>query len=152
MLQKKLNALIPNEESSLSSCETILHCLIWLPYHILSRFLRKSGFCIMWNKGADQLRGNCTADQHLWFCYISSTVRNFKPLAIFCCTAWFVSDVFWTCKDMFSHDVTHILYRGPSPTIYILYRIQRSYYITAVRFYSNTVFLLYNCRTNLYAF
>ena len=26
------------------------------------------------NKGADQLRSNCAADQHLYFCYIDSTM------------------------------------------------------------------------------
>ena len=35
--------------------------------------MRKSAFCISENKGADQMRGNRAADQHLCFCYIHST-------------------------------------------------------------------------------
>ena len=35
--------------------------------------MRKPVFCICENKGADQLRSNCAADQHLCFHYIDST-------------------------------------------------------------------------------
>ena len=31
--------------------------------------LRKPAFCMCENKDEDQLRGNCTTDQHLCFCY-----------------------------------------------------------------------------------
>ena len=34
--------------------------------------MRKPVFCICENKGADQLRGNCTADQRLCFPYIDN--------------------------------------------------------------------------------
>ena len=34
----------------------------------------KTGFCICENKDADQLRGNCEADQRLCFRYIDSTI------------------------------------------------------------------------------
>ena len=36
--------------------------------------MRKSAFCICENKGRDQLRSNCAADNHLCFSYIDSTV------------------------------------------------------------------------------
>ena len=36
--------------------------------------MRKPAFCIFKNKGADQLCGNCAADQHLCFPYIDSTI------------------------------------------------------------------------------
>ena len=36
--------------------------------------MRKPGFCICENKGADQLCSNCTADQHLCFRYSDSTI------------------------------------------------------------------------------
>ena len=62
------------------------------------------------NKGADQLRSNCPADQRLCFRYIDSKVpRHFKPLTIFCdCTARFVSDLVGNPDDTFSRDVAHI--------------------------------------------
>ena len=40
----------------------------------LSNVMRKPTFCICENKGADQLRSNCEADQRLCFCYMDSTV------------------------------------------------------------------------------
>ena len=36
--------------------------------------MRKSTFCICKNKDADQLRGNCEADQRLCFRYIDSII------------------------------------------------------------------------------
>ena len=36
--------------------------------------MRKPGFCICENKDADQLRGNCEADQRLCFRYTDSTI------------------------------------------------------------------------------
>ena len=36
--------------------------------------MRKPDFCICENKDADQLHGNCEADQHLCFRYIGSTI------------------------------------------------------------------------------
>ena len=64
--------------------------------------MAKPTICIGENKGADQLRSNCEADQRLCFRYSDSTIiplllkiRNFKLLALFCaCTARFVSDLF----------------------------------------------------------
>ena len=40
----------------------------------LSRVTRKPDFCLCENKGADQLRSNCTADQRLCFRYTDSTL------------------------------------------------------------------------------
>ena len=36
--------------------------------------MRKPAFSVCENKGADQLHGNRTADQHLYFRYIDSTI------------------------------------------------------------------------------
>ena len=40
----------------------------------LSRIVRKPDFCLCENKGADQLRSNCEADQRLCFRYTDSTI------------------------------------------------------------------------------
>ena len=40
----------------------------------MSRVMRKPDFCICENKGADQLRGNREADQHLCLCYTDGTI------------------------------------------------------------------------------
>ena len=40
----------------------------------MSHVMRQPAFCKCENKGADQLHGNCTADQHLCFFYIDSTI------------------------------------------------------------------------------
>ena len=67
------------------------------PLH-MSHIMRKPAFCICQSKGADQLRGNHTADQPLFSLHTlhnpsTSKIRNFKLLAIFCdCTDQFVSD------------------------------------------------------------
>ena len=42
--------------------------------HYLSLFMREPAFCICEKKDADQLRSNCTAYQHLCFCYTDSTI------------------------------------------------------------------------------
>ena len=37
-------------------------------------------------------------------------IRNFKPLAIFCCcTAWFVSDLVGNPEDRFSRDAAQLI-------------------------------------------
>ena len=61
----------------------------------------------------DQLCCNRTADQHLCFCYIDSTIfRNFKPLAILCgCTDRFVPDLVGNPEDRFSHDESHMCFK-----------------------------------------
>ena len=40
----------------------------------MSRFMRKPAFCICENKDADQLRGNCKADQRLCFHFTDSAI------------------------------------------------------------------------------
>ena len=40
----------------------------------MSRAMRKPDFCLRENKGADQLRSNCEADQRLCFRYTDSTI------------------------------------------------------------------------------
>ena len=46
----------------------------WIKKSEMSRVVRKPAFCICENKDADQLRGNCEADQRLCFGYIDSTI------------------------------------------------------------------------------
>ena len=40
----------------------------------MSHAMRKPDFCLFENKGADQLRSNCEADQRLCFRYTDSTI------------------------------------------------------------------------------
>ena len=40
----------------------------------MSRIVRKRDYCLCENKGADQLRSNCEADQRLCFRYSDSTI------------------------------------------------------------------------------
>ena len=67
----------------------------------MSCVIRKPAFCICENKGADQLHGDCLADQGLCFPYIDSTI----PLRS---SSGFVSDLLENPEDRFSHDVTHM--------------------------------------------
>ena len=67
----------------------------------MSRHIGKPAICIGENKGADQLRSNCEADQRVCFRYTDSAIPllyKFKissRLACFCtCTGRFVSDLF----------------------------------------------------------
>ena len=71
----------------------------------MSRLMGKPTICTGENKGADQLRSNCEADQRLIFRYTDSTctcsstflIQNVQPLSIFCdCTARFASDLVGT--------------------------------------------------------
>ena len=87
--------------------------------------MRKPAFCICENKDADQLRGNCEADQRLCFRYTDSTIpllpksKISSPLAIFCnCTARFVSDLVGNPEDRFSHNEAHICYLTGSWYVY----------------------------------
>ena len=45
-----------------------------MPHNNMSRIVRKPDFCLCKNKGADQLRSNCEADQRLCFRYSDSTI------------------------------------------------------------------------------
>ena len=78
--------------------------------------MRKPAFFMCENKGIDQLRSNCIADQRLCFPYIDSSIPLFlnpkSPafVAIFCgCTAWFVSDLIGNPEDRFSRVVAHMV-------------------------------------------
>ena len=75
--------------------------------------MRKPDFCICKNKGVDQLHGNSTADQRLYFRYIvqssTSQSQNFKSLAILYCIAQFVSDLVGNSKDRFSCDEAYLI-------------------------------------------
>ena len=68
--------------------------------YLMSRCMRKLTICICEDKGADQLRGNCEADQRLCFRYSESTITLFLKSEIssfytvfYGCTAQFVSDL-----------------------------------------------------------
>ena len=50
-----------------------------IPFNFMSNYhvslaMRKTDFCLYENKGADQLRSNCEADQRLCFRYTDSTI------------------------------------------------------------------------------
>ena len=51
-----------------------------LTSNYLSRHVEKPTICIGENKGADQLRSNCEADQRLCFRYTDSTIPLFSTL------------------------------------------------------------------------
>ena len=53
---------------------TLCQFLLTLHLYEMSRVVRKPAFCICENKDADQLRGNCEADQRLCFRYSDSTI------------------------------------------------------------------------------
>ena len=55
--------------------------LLKFAVHVLTD-MRKAAFCTWKNKGTDQLRGNHTADQHLCFRYIDSSIPPFPNSAI----------------------------------------------------------------------
>ena len=82
----------------------------------MSLVVRKPVFRICENKDADQLRGDCKADQRLCFRHIGSTIPLLskseieRPLAIFCDrTARFVSDLVGDPEDRFSHNEAHTI-------------------------------------------
>ena len=49
----------------------------------LSRFMRKLTYFICENKDADQLHGNCEADQRLYFRYIDTTISLLSKSKIY---------------------------------------------------------------------
>ena len=87
----------------------------------MSHRMGKPTICIGENKGADQLRSNCKADQRLCFRYTNSTIpllskfKILQPLAICCgCTPRIVSDLVRTqtvgcLKHMLSIVFTYLL-------------------------------------------
>ena len=76
----------------------------------MSCVIRKQDFCLCENKGADQLRSNCEADQRLCFRYMDSTIPTHKSLAFFCdCTGRFVSCLVGNPEDWFSHITAQVI-------------------------------------------
>ena len=68
------------------------------------------GKTICENKGADQLRSNCEADQHLCFGNTDSTISLLlkSEISSFCgCTDRFVSDLVGIPEDRFSRVAAH---------------------------------------------
>ena len=82
--------------------------------------MRKPDFHLNENKGADQLRSNCEADQRLSFRYSSSTyIQNFKLLACLCnCTGWFKSDLVGNPEDRFSRILAQMIINPNSNLFY----------------------------------
>ena len=80
----------------------------------MSRCMGKPTICIGENKGADQLRSNCEADQRLCFRYTDSTIPllNISKVLLCDCTAWFVSDLVGNPNCWFSHAQAHILFNA----------------------------------------
>ena len=52
----------------------ILQGHVFVMNYTLNSVVRKPDFCLCENKDADQLFSNCTADQHLCFGYMDSTI------------------------------------------------------------------------------
>ena len=65
-------------------CGHMIPSSVYIPKHFfcftnpflshMSRIMRKPDFCLCENKGADQLRSNCEADQRLCFPYMDSSI------------------------------------------------------------------------------
>ena len=77
--------------------------------------MRKPGFCLWENKGADQLCSNCKADQHLCFHYTDSTIPLFSKSKISSLQAIFCALYNTVCvrlvanpEGRFSHVTAHI--------------------------------------------
>ena len=56
-----------------------IKCLIYSITY-MSRVVINMDFCLFENKGTDQLRSNCEADQRLCFRYMDSTISLLKSL------------------------------------------------------------------------
>ena len=74
----------------------------------------KTGFCLHENKGADQLRSNCEADERLCFRYMDSTILSLltpKILSFLLCVykPFIVSDLVRNPEDRFSQVAAQIL-------------------------------------------
>ena len=73
-----MNKVAYNYCLSYSLLKVTLLCVILNPevqeQFNMSGVVRKPAFCICENKDADQLRGDCEADQRLCFCYTDSTI------------------------------------------------------------------------------
>ena len=71
--------------------------------------MRKPDFCLSENKGADQLRSNCQADQRLCFRFSDSTISLLSKSEI-SSTARFVSDLVENPEDWFSRVTAHMAF------------------------------------------
>ena len=72
--------------------------------------MRKTGFCLCENKGADQLPSNWEADQRLCFRYTDSTMSLLLKSEISSCTDRFVSDLVRNTEDLFSRLAAHVMH------------------------------------------
>ena len=81
--------------------------------------MRKPDFCLCENKGADQLRSNCEADQRLCFRYTDSTIPFLSKSEISSfwsasvstdCTGRFVSDLVGNPEDRFSRVAAKLIH------------------------------------------
>ena len=63
---------------------------------IMNGIMGKHAFCTWESKGADQLHGSCSTDQHLCFCFIDSTIPVLPKSEIQAssCLLWWYSPVF----------------------------------------------------------
>ena len=83
---------------------------------MMSRVMSKPAFCIC-DKGVDQVHSNCTADQHLFFCYIDSTIplppkseiSSLWPPSVAVQAGCFLSDLVGNPEDRFSREAAHIV-------------------------------------------
>ena len=77
----------------------LITCVFQDIAYYMSRRMRKPTICIGENKGTDQLRSNCEADQHLYFHYSDSTIplllkSKLSLLACCCdCTGQFMLEL-----------------------------------------------------------
>ena len=73
--------------------------------------MRKPSFCTCENKDADQLRGNCEADQRLCFRFIGSTIPLLPKSESSSLSPYYVAVQPVLCrnpKDRFSHNEAHL--------------------------------------------
>ena len=77
----------------------------WKIYHSV---MRKQAFCICEHKAADQLCGNCAADQRLCFRYIDSKIPLLPKSEISSHWPYSVSDLVGKPEDRFSRDAAII--------------------------------------------
>ena len=83
--------------------------------------MRKPDFCICENKGADQLRSNCEADQCLCFRYMDSTIpRLLVPKIFYLASETIQTGLCQTCaetpKTGFLSVKAHMCHNIPDPT------------------------------------
>ena len=72
--------------------------------------MRKLDFCLCENKGADQLRSNCEADQRLCFRYTDSAIPLLLKTGISCdCTGLSVSGLVGKPEDRFSRVAAQVI-------------------------------------------